>query len=98
MCSTVFAVIVAIIGVVTSNSGPSILKGVYKYGSESGDECERRCAGFDVIDCDLSCYVAYKDEYDIPILYEACLQYCAEEYMFCKYDLGCDIDKRNIDK
>ena len=60
--------------------------------SEADEACNNDpCYGFDVTKCDLDCYETYMEETYYEVLYHGCLTGCAEDYMYCKYVLNCNI-------
>jgi hypothetical protein len=69
-----------------------LLRKLLTQRSESDKACfTDPCHDFDVTECDLECHVIYMEDSYYEVLYHGCLVQCAEDYMYCKYELDCDI-------
>ena len=90
-CGLSIVMIVTLVAGVTSLSFKhrDVLNDVYET-IEISNPCQTTpCHNFDVIGCDQRCTERYRGEYDI--LFEGCLEICADDYIYCKFTLECDI-------
>ncbi|KAL4236701.1 hypothetical protein ACF0H5_005085 [Mactra antiquata] len=52
--------------------------------------CEDVCADFNLLVCHYACKIEHQVSY-YPHEFNKCLERCAERYIYCRFELGCDV-------
>ena len=83
-----YAIVIMVIGVYSKGTETSSLNKKQRE-LDVNDECEVECGNFDLTMCDQTCVFEYQDD---ETMYDKCLEDCAEEYIYCQFELRCNMN------